>query len=351
MKNIKNKNKFKTFFTDKSKKRKLFFGLLIILIIVALFFWNRAKKQEVEFSEHQLTRQDISQTMLLSGNLDAKERVNLNFAGGGKLVYLGAKTGDWVNKWQTIATIDTRDLQKNLEKNLNYYENTRLDWDAQLKEDEGEVLDDDEKRARKKEQNLMDNSVLDVELTSVAVDGRVMSAPFAGILLSSPTPVTGVVLSPSDVFELVNPKTLIIKAEIDEIDLPLISLGQTAKIIFNAYAEEEIMSQIDYIAFKSMTGSTGTVFQLELPLAGVEDLNKYRIGMNVDVEIELARKSDVLVVPLEAIFSQEGQTMVKVKNPNQVTPEDRVIKLGLENDEMAEVIEGLEEGEIILIES
>ena len=341
--------KIKKIFSQKKKRLWIFIGLIIIIGII--FLWNRAKKQTVEFSEYQLNRQDISQTLVLSGTLDAKERVYLNFLAGGKLVYLGAKEGDWVNKWQTIATIDTQDLQKNLEKNLNYYENRRLDWDALLKDDEGEILDDDEKRARQQEQNLLDNTVLDVEIISVAVNNRVMTAPFAGVLLTLPTSVVGVTLSPTDVFELVNPQTLLVRAEVDEIDLSLLSLGQKANLIFNAYPEEAIASEISFISLKSAVGSTGTVFKIELPLPSVEDLSKYRIGMNADVEIELAKRTEVLVVPLEAISNQDGQTVVKVKSQNRQGFENRVIKLGLESDEAAEVLEGLEEGEIILIES
>ena len=80
------------------------------------------------------------------------------------------------------------------------------------------------------------------------------------------------------------------------------------------------------------------------------DLSKYRIGMNADVEIELAKKTDVLVVPLEAVSNQDGQTIVKVKSQNSQGYEDRVIELGLESDELAEVVGGLAEGEVILIE-
>jgi multidrug efflux pump subunit AcrA (membrane-fusion protein) len=345
----KKKNIIKNFFANKKSRR--IFLVFVFVAIAAVIFWNRRRNQQVEFSEYELSRQDISQTLVLSGTLDAKERVYLNFLAGGRLVYLGAKEGDWVKKWQTIASIDYQDLQKNLEKNLNFYENRRLDWDAQLKDDEGEILDDDEKRARQQNQNLLDNTVLDVEIISVAVNNRVMSAPFAGILLSVPTPVTGVVLSPSDVFELVNPQTLLVRAEVDEIDLNLLSVGQKAKLIFDAYPEENIETNVSFIALKSTMGATGTVFKLELPVNGVEDLGKYRLGMNVDVEIELDKKANVLVIPLQAISSQQGQTIVKVKSQNRQGFEERAIELGLESDEMAEVVGGLEEGEIILIES
>ncbi len=342
-------SKIKKFFSKKNWKLLIIIAAVVLLGIV--FFWNRQKNQETQFLEQQVERQDITQSLVLSGTLDAKERVYLNFLAGGKLVYLGAEEGDWVKKWQTIASIDARDLQKNLEKNLNFYENRRFDWDAQVEEDKDQVLTDDEIRARKQDQNLLDNTVLDVELISVATTNRVMTAPFAGILLSMPSQVTGVTLAPSDVFELVNPQTLLVRAELDEIDLSLVSLGQGANLIFDAYPEETIRSEIIFIALKSTMGSTGTVFKLELPMIGVEDLSKYRLGMNADVEIELAKKTEVLAIPLEAISSQEGQTVVKVKDQSRQGYEERVVELGLESDEMAEIKSGLTEGEIILIEN
>ena len=342
-------SKIKKFFSKKNWKLLIIIAAVVLLGIV--FFWNRQKNQETQFLEQQVERQDITQSLVLSGTLDAKERVYLNFLAGGKLVYLGAKEGEWVKKWQTIASIDARDLQKNLEKNLNFYENRRFDWDAQVEEDKDQVLTDDEIRARKQDQNLLDNTVLDVELISVATTNRVMTAPFAGILLSMPSQVTGVTLAPSDVFELVNPQTLLVRAELDEIDLSLVSLGQGANLIFDAYPEETIRSEIIFIALKSTMGSTGTVFKLELPMIGVEDLSKYRLGMNADVEIELAKKTEVLAIPLEAISSQEGQTVVKVKDQSRQGYEERVVELGLESDEMAEIKSGLTEGEIILIEN
>ena len=108
-----------------------------------------------------------------------------------------------------------------------------------MEEDKDQVLTEDEQRAREQNQNLLENTVLDVELISVAVDNRVMSAPFTGILLTAPVPVTGVTLSPTDLFELVNPQTLIVRAEVDEIDLSLLSLGQKAKLIFMLSREYE----------------------------------------------------------------------------------------------------------------
>jgi HlyD family secretion protein len=344
----KKSTKSKKFFSNK-KTQRITIAVVLVIIVVSIFL-NRGRSQQVEFSEYQVNRQDISQVLVLSGTLDAKERVYLNFLAGGKLVYLGAQEGDWVKQGQTIATVDYRDLQKSLEKNLNFYENRRLDWDAQLEEDKDQVLTEDEQRARQQNQNLLENTVLDVELISVAVDNRVMSAPFTGILLTAPVPVTGVTLSPTDLFELVNPQTLIVRAEVDEIDLSLLSLGQKAKLIFDAYPEENIDSEITFIAPKSTVSSSGTVFEIELPVPGVVDLSKYRIGMNADVEIELAKKTDVLVVPLEAVSNQDGQTIVKVKSQNSQGYEDRVIELGLESDELAEVVGGLAEGEVILIE-
>ena len=327
--------------------------LAIILVLVGGFIFLRLRKNQAkraEFSEYQVQRQELVKTLDVSGVLDAREHVNMSFAAGGKLVYLGAKEGDWVKKWQTIATIDTRDLKNTLDKTLNLYMNERLDTEEQDENNQDRVLENADWRDVKQQQNTLENTVLDVEAVQVAISNRVMTAPFAGILVSAPTNVTGVVLPLTAAFELVNPETLIVRAQVDESDIASVRQDQEVTLNFDAFSDEDITSYVEKIAYKSTVTSGGTVFIVEVPLSGIDNLNKYRLGMNTDVYIQLEKKSDVLVLPLIALETKDGQDIVKVKDDSKEGYYEQSVELGLESDEEVEVLSGLEEGQIILFE-
>ena len=333
------------------KKRWKLILILVIVIGLALFFLNSSQqKNQIQYEEMTVERRYLVKTLELSGYLDAKEHANLSFIAGGRLVYLGAQEGDWVKKWQTIATIDVRDLQKTLNKTLNVYDTTRLNWEETERNDKDKALSEEEIRDNKQQQNTLENSVYDVELTSIAISNSVMSAPFEGILLSVPSNVTGVVLGPTSTFELVNPKTLIVRADVDEADVSLLMIGQKAELNFDAYPDEDTSTLVSFIALKSSQGSSGTVFKVELPMVGVETLSKYRLGMNADVYIELEKKENVLVLPIIAVETKDGQDMVKLKSEDKQGYREQVVELGLETDEAVEILSGLNENDIVLIE-
>ncbi|HHY61046.1 MAG TPA: efflux RND transporter periplasmic adaptor subunit, partial [Clostridia bacterium] len=72
-----------------------------------------------------------------------------------------------------------------------------------------------------------------------------------------------------------------------------------------------------------------------------------RPGMSARAFIEAGSAEDVLLVPVEAIFEEDGRSMVEVLNPDgtvKVVP----ITVGLMDDRYAEVKEGLQEGELVI---
>ncbi|MEK7458363.1 MAG: hypothetical protein AAB612_02680, partial [Patescibacteria group bacterium] len=94
----------------------------ILLVIAGIFWWRfsiNSKKNIKTFEAPQ--QRTIEQVLEVSGKVDAHEKASLKFLAGGKITYVGAKIGDQVKKWQTIASIDKNDLQKNLTKYLNTY--------------------------------------------------------------------------------------------------------------------------------------------------------------------------------------------------------------------------------------
>ena len=73
-----------------------------------------------------------------------------------------------------------------------------------------------------------------------------------------------------------------------------------------------------------------------------------REGLTVTVSIILEERNDVLLVPNSAITSAGGQTYVKVLSPDGII-EDRLITIGISDWQYTEIVEGLSEGEQVVV--
>lgn len=329
------------------KRWKLLLVALIVLSVVFGFLQNRGKNQTVLKFVNPV-KKDLVASITISGRIDAKEKAQMRFVAGGKLVYLGAKQGDLVKKWQSLATIDRSTLQKQMDQNLNLYMKERYDFEDTRDDIKDRTLDTQETRDVAKQQYDLDNQVLNVEIQNIAIANTTLYAPFEGILTVVPTNVTGVQLLATDYFEVVNPKTLIFRAAIDEIDMHRISKGQSGQVVLDAYDGETINTYISYVAYTSSESSSGTVFLVEFPIDS-QDMEKYRIGMNGDAIIKISEKKNVLTVPLDAISERDDKVFVEVKANNKEGKEAKEIKVGLESEDEIEVLEGLNENDQVLL--
>lgn len=330
-------------------KAKKWWLVLLFVAIGVFFLWRssvEAKKPKLAFITP--TRQTITQSLDASGVVDAKEKALLRFAAGGKLTYLGVKEGDTVKKYQTIARIDARDLQKRLTNSLALYSQARLDWDQLGDDTKDRALPKKEIRGVEKEQFDLNMAVTNVEIQDIAISNTVMSSPIAGVVVTVPTTVSGVVLGATDGFGIINPETLIFSAEVDEADIAKVSKGQKTILTLDAYPDEPIETTVSFIGYRAIETSSGTAFVVELPITDARALEKYRLGMNGDAKIELATKADALTIPLSATKERDTKVYVDVKTgPNQAT--EKEITIGIQTDDLVEVTSGLSElDEIVL---
>ncbi|OGJ37512.1 MAG: hypothetical protein A2383_00620 [Candidatus Pacebacteria bacterium RIFOXYB1_FULL_39_46] len=329
-----------------TKRWWIIIGLVILLVAGRLVLAKSQDQEQLIFISP--TRENLIKTLEVSGVIDAKEKASLRFLAGGKVTYLGAKEGDSVKKWQTIAQIDAASVAKSKEKYLNLYSKERLDWDQQLDDVKDRTIDQEENRTVEKNQLDLENSVIDLEIAAITVANTVMSSPIDGILVQSPTNVSGIQLLATDSFLIVNPKTLIFRALVDEADISLIQTNQSTVISLDAYADENIDSFINYIAYQSTLSASGTVFAVEMPIDQIDSLNKYRLGMNGDVEIKIEEKANVLTVPLIATRERDEKVYVDLRTGKN-TYEERELVTGMETEEKIEVLSGLSEADEILL--
>ncbi len=327
--------------------------LILVLLVCGGLFWRQYQmdKNKPVLNFTHPAREDISQTLQVSGVVDAKERARLRFLLGGKVTYLGAQEGDWVKRYQTIAKIDSQDLEKRLSQDLNTYFNQRMDFEQSRADYKDKATTTTDERIIQKSQKNLENKVLDVEVRDITIRNTLLSSPIAGILVSSPVSVPGVQLSASDAFEIVNPQSLVFRATIDERDLSQVRVGQEATLVLDAYPDREVTTTVAKIGYVSAATSTGTVFLAELPLSNSgwdNPLDHFRLGMNGDVDILLKRGSHVLTVPTSSIRERDGKKYVQLKKTTQETLEVEV-GVGIETDDRTEIVSGLTESDEVLV--
>lgn len=330
--------------------KKYLFRLILALIIFALgwYYWQYQQKQQPTITYISPTRENIESNLTISGKIDAKKKAQLSFVAGGKLTSIQVKEGDLVSKGQNIASIDQATLQKQLEQNLNTYMQERYNFENLQDNIKDRALDTQEHRLVAQRQYDLNNRVLNVEIQKIAINNTILTAPFNGLITTTPRAVIGVYLMPNDYFELIDPDSLIFRATIDEIDLNLIKKGQKATISLDAYDQESINTHIDYIAYNSLEGNRGTVFIVEFPL-NHNNIEKYRLGMNGDVTIKLQEKKNVLTLPLEYVYEKDGQKYVWLKTENEAQKMEKEIVTGIENDEKIEIVSGLNTQDLIIL--
>src|SRR3989338_5844684 len=117
-----------------AKNHKIISFVLLLTLIVILFVLKPGKQTPVVVEK--VKKENISQTISITGSVDSNTTANLSFRVSGKLVYLGVKKGDYVYANQTIGIMDERTVQKNLEIALIDYSKQRLTFDQTLEKNQ-----------------------------------------------------------------------------------------------------------------------------------------------------------------------------------------------------------------------
>jgi HlyD family secretion protein len=334
------------------RRKKIFFGVLILLGIGILLF-TRSRQNAAKVAEYATAeRTTIEETIEVPGQVDAGVKASLKFLGGGKLVSLPLEEGEMVKKGARIASIDTRDLQKSVESSLLDYMSTRADFDQGFDDRKDTALSDTIRRSANKLQYTLDKSVIAVEAKDIALKNATLISPIDGIITSLPVDTVGVPVIATDVFEIINPDTLLFEAEVDEIDVGRVEKGTPVRIVLDAYPDQTIQGTIHSVGLKAQASSQssgGTVFPVKVVLPGANIL-KTRLGMNGTMTIITKKSEGVLSIPIDATSVREGKTYVSVRNPkDEKKPVEREIQTGIENEDRIEVVSGIESGEQVVI--
>lgn len=336
-------------------KNKIKPFLILLLFLIAVFILTRPffpfKKTKKTVSA-KVKRGDLQEKLTISGEIDAEERVILRFQTSGRLSWVGVKEGDWVKKYQLIASLDQRELKKRLKKYLNSYLNERYDFEQthddywQKQYDLSDSVKKEAERIIKKAQNDLNNSVLDVELQNLALEYANLSTPIEGVVVRVGAPFAGVNITPAQAeFEIVNPKTIYFSAAAEQSDVVNLKQGLTGTVTFDSFPEKKYQGKIYFISFSPKKGETGTVYQVKIKLDDKAINPPLRLAMTGDVEFVVKERNNVLFLPISLVKTGGKGRYVYLKKGNKKIK--RYIKVGDAIDGKYVIEAGLDEGDVV----
>ena len=331
--------------------------ILVVILIIAFGFGGYnyffASKTNIKTDTARVKRGNLEEKLTISGTVEAEEKVTLRFQTSGRLNWVGVKEGDYVKKYQSVASLDQKEVKKKLQKEINDYLNSRWDFEQKNRDDyKDKVITDTIKRIKEKAQFDLNNAVLDVEIQNLSVELSNLWSPIEGIVTKITSPYSGVNITPSQAeFEIINPKTVYFSATADQTEVTKIKEGMKGELILDAFSESTLSGSIKNVSFTPKSGETGTVYNVKFTFNNNSDY-KYRIGMGGDLTFVLKSKNDVLYLPIKYVKTENGppggeasKKYVRVKkNGNE---QKIYVETGMETDDETEIVKGVIEGDFI----
>lgn len=175
----------------------------------------------------------------------------------------------------------------------------------------------------------------------------VVIAPFDGIVLAVKAAAGESLNAGSPLLVLSDPQAVEIESSVIEEDYPLVKVGQTAELFFDAQPDIAPTGTIARIVPQRLAGDR-PLYPVIIALN--ESLPETLApGMTVDASIILDAREAVLRLPRAVVRARsDGTAVVKVWDGQAVT--ERTIKIGLRGDSYVEILDGLQEGEQVVAE-
>lgn len=188
---------------------------------------------------------------------------------------------------------------------------------------------------------------INLEKARNALEGARLVAPFAGIVAQVNIRELESVPMGQPAIVLIDDSTFYINVNVDELDIPLVAVGQQARVTLDALPGVELAGHVDYIAPVATSVGGITSYQVKVIIDQADP--RVRVGMTANVDIITERREDVLVIVNRALQYDRQANQFFVEKLVNGSPTRVAVKLGLRGDQESEVLEGLSEGDQVAI--
>lgn len=390
-------------FQDMNRKQQLIAAAacLVVLAVALYFYFGNARntKKAVRHGNplvkvQTVVRQDMMRHIALSGQTVADANIPLAPKYTGRITAVNVKLGDVVKAGQVLMVQDTADLDISINQNAaaanaaqadareaaasydanyikakNAYELERSRYQRNqylfsigaISQDKLDSVEQ-EYMASKAAFDVLANQVEGGDAASVQSkeytaekqrhatdalrkqrDDMILRAPRDGIIGYRNAEVGAIVSAGTKVLSLVDNSHINVDCTLSESDAAILEPGMDVNVTIDAMGQDYV-GRIVYVS-PAMDDSSKT-YQVRIELSESKDAIK--AGLFAHTAIDILQRRDTLFVPKAAVLSKNGrQTLFVLREDGTV--EEREVKIGLMNDDNEEIIDGLEDGDIVIL--
>jgi RND family efflux transporter MFP subunit len=306
---------------------------------------------------------DIAYSIQISGDVRPVTQLDVKPEVGGRLKKIHVLPGDKVTAGMVLVEIDDRDILSEKESAKTEIEGAQLSVDK-MQRNFARATDLHEQKLISRE--MFDNlaSELAIARNSLAKAERKMQlvedklsktkviAPGEGTVLTVPVVEGQVVISAASVnsgttlMTIANLSRLIVETHVNQVDVGKLGLRQEVMISAESIRDENLEALITFIAPVATVKNSVRGFTVEAVID--KPTQRLRPGMTVQLTVPVANAEDAIAVPVAAVFKGEGGSRVVYVREGDRT-ERRAVKVGVSNTEHAQILQGVKEGERILL--
>lgn len=388
-------------------KRFSFWFFVLALLLFTFFIVNKTLRA-VEVKTAKVKRENFTLTVTATsmGTIKADEEVRLTAQRVGRISRLLVREGDIVKSGVLIALLDPDEAMYNLrmaeatlqrmQARLNELRSVldplRIEVETNIDKARAN-LQEAEKRLRRvmdlKEKGYIsqievDSTERDYNVTKAAYESAIagrqqliakaeeikaqeaavreaenslsiarlnydysfVRSPISGVVTSLPLKIGDTAAKGTLIASVVATESLYVEAFIDEADIAKVLKGQKVNIAMDAYPGRTFEGEV-YMISPVVLGGKQETRTFEIRVRFKEGDTIIKLGMSADIEVIVDSVKDTLVVPSQAVIERSSEKFVFVKRGSKVklTP----VKVGLSSWNLTEIVSGLQEGDVVVI--
>ena len=377
------------------KKFLIFAGLAVLLVGLPLISKMTGGRDATEVEIQQAELKPIKSSILASGTLAFREQVQLRSEVIGQVVELHVEEADPVNKGDMVITLDPESYQAQVDQRRAQVRMQRIAIERQ------EVLIDNLEERYQRQKTLFDSQLVDedsfellgnqldlarVDLRSFEeslaqaqaalnqseelLDKTRIRSPIDGIVIQidvkvGETVIAGTTNIPGSTMMVIADRSeTLTEVQVDEADIAQVTEGQRADVYPAAHPDTPLAGSVQSIASvaRQAQGQQSLTFLVKILLDDQDEI-RIRPGMSVRADIYTETSDETISVPVQAVQYEdeigldeddgdileagEEKAYVFVLEGGKAVRRD--VKTGISSDSDQQILEGLNEGEKVVI--